>query len=147
MTGQNPDRSLGISPVPASDIPVDDIGTELREFRLAAREAARAGSVTVVRDPDGTVIARIVPVPAPSGRPESLAGYLPTKAQQLTCALQEHRDVVAAEIARHLSNVRSEAARHEEALARYDAVFDLRLTGATRENPSGTASTEGTPAS
>jgi antitoxin (DNA-binding transcriptional repressor) of toxin-antitoxin stability system len=82
-------------------------------------------------------------VPASSDRSEDLTRtWLPTKSEQRTYALQEHREVTAHETARHLENVRAELRRHEEALAHYDHVFDLRLTGATRDEPS--AASEGT---
>lgn len=84
--------------------------------------------------------------PQDSGRPESLADYLPTEAEQHAYALEEHRAVVAAEIKHHLSNMESEIRRHREALEHFDNVFSLRLTGATREHPGGTAR-EGTPTS
>lgn len=57
-------RRLDISPVRADDIPIDPAGTELREFRLAAKEASRAGARTEVHGPDGAVLAVIVPAPA-----------------------------------------------------------------------------------
>lgn len=122
-------RSLALGDLDPGEIPV-----EHREFRLAAREAARTGSVTQVYD-DGIVIAEIVPVRAASERSEDPGHRVAHE--------QERHDLLAQAARQHLDDVRTGARRYESMIDSIEHVYELRFTRATPDGPA--TATEGTP--